>query len=115
MARSSLCWSWLSRAVVGLAVQVWALTLQFMYNRGETPPILAHALQSGLGGTRPSPASTPKRMTMAYKRGKSPGGHGTLSSITTPRSPAFEEYRQQVDTLTNQIRSQLSQVSRHLR
>ena len=36
-----------------------------------------------------------------------------MSSITTPRSPAFEEYRQQVDTLTNQIRSQLSQVSAH--
>ena len=33
-----------------------------------------------------------------------------MNSITTPRSPAFEEYRQQVDTLTNQIRSQLSQV-----
>eukprot|EP01044_Picomonas_judraskeda_P001666 COSAG03_NODE_105_length_12702_cov_43.786162_2_plen_44_part_00 len=33
--------------------------------------------------------------------------------MTTPRSPAFEEYRQQVDTLTNQIRSQLSQVSAH--
>lgn len=74
--------------------------------RGETPPILAHALKSGLGATRPSPASTPKRFSMSHKRGKSPA-----SALSTPRSPAFEEYRQQVDTLTNQIRTQLSQVS----
>eukprot|EP01046_Picozoa_sp_COSAG06_P013997 COSAG06_NODE_856_length_11920_cov_2.789358_2_plen_176_part_00 len=49
---------------------------------------------------------------MAYKRGKSPGGASSSSALSTPRSPAFEEYRQQVDTLTIQIRSQLSQVSR---
>ena len=100
--------------IFALAEIVWSqLPMRDKCSRGETPPILAHALKSGLGATRPSPSSTPKRMSMAYKRGKSPGGNRNFNSITTPRSPAFEEYRQQVDTLTNQIRSQLTQVSAH--
>ena len=77
---------------------------------GATPPILAHGLQKGLGAIRPaySPASTPKRISMARKRGKSPGGGAGVGPLVTPRSPAFENMQEQVDSLTSQIRQTLS-------
>ena len=95
------------RGVVGL----WRPTLTALcVASGATPPILAHGLQKGLGATRPaySPASTPKRISMARKRGKSPGGGAGVGPLVTPRSPAFESMQEQVDSLTSQIRQTLS-------
>ena len=82
-----------------------------MWASGATPPILADGLRKGLGATRPasySPASTPKRISMARKRGKSPGGGAGVGPLVTPRSPAFENMQEQVDSLTSQIRQTLS-------